>query len=140
MQLEKGCKWVGELRKRENHNRQCECVDEECANKCGEQVMRNTMKNHLEKLCPRRKTSCKHCSSTMEWKELQDHYKKCPKYPVKCTYNCGETVARYKMTDHVGHQGTCPSSLLDCKFKNMGCLFRGNRSDLAKHGKDDAAR
>ena len=138
-QLKKGCEWVGELRESEDHDKQCEYVDEECANKCGKQVIRKAMKNHLEKLCPRRKTSCEYCCSTMEWKELQDHYKKCPKYPVKCTHNCGETVARYKMTDHVGHQGTRPSSLLDCKFKNMGCLFTGNRSDLVKHGKDDAA-
>ena len=110
----------------------------ECTNKCGEQVMRKAMKNHLEKLCPKREISCQYCSSTMEWKELQDHYKKCPKYPVKCTYNCGETVARYKMTAHVGDQGTCPNSLLDCKFKNIGCPFRGKRRELLVHIKDDS--
>ena len=137
-QLQKGCKWVGELRKRENHNRQCECVDEECANKCGEQIMRKAMKNHLEKLCSRRKTCCKYCRSNVEWKELQDHYKKCAKCLVKCIYNCGETVARYKLTTHVGHQGMCPNSLLDCKFKNIGCSFRGNRRELSVHIKDDS--
>ena len=96
------------------------------------------MNYHKEKLCPRRMTRCEHCCSTMEWKVQQDHYNTCPNYPVKCTYHCGETVARYKMADHVGHQGKCPNSLLDCKFKNIGCPFRGRRSDLVKHGKDDA--
>ena len=137
-QLKKGCEWVGELREKEDHDKQCEYVGEVCANKCGEQVMRKAVRNHLEKLCPRRKTSCEYCCSTMEWKELQDHYKKCPKYPVKCTYNCGETVARYEMTAHVGNQGTCPNSLIDCKFKNIGCSFKGKRRELSVHIKDDA--
>ena len=100
--------------------------------------MKKAMKNHLEKLCPRRNTSCQYCRLTMEWKELQDHYKNCPRYPVKCTYNCGETVARYKMMAHVGHQGKCPNSLLDCIFMNIGCLFRGNRNELSVHIKDDS--
>ena len=42
------------------------------------------------------------------------------------------------MADHVGHQGTCPNSLLDCNFKNIGCLFKGNRKELLVHIKDDA--
>ena len=137
-ELKKGCEWVGELRERDGHNKQCDYVDEKCANNCGELVIRKDMMNHKEKLCPRRKTSCEHCFSRIEWNVLQDHHEKCPNFPVMCTYNCGEVVARYKMTEHVGHHGTCPSSLLDCKFKNMGCLFRGNRSDLMEHGKDDA--
>jgi hypothetical protein len=136
-QCKKGCEWVGELRQREDHNKQCGYVDEECTNKCGKQVMRKDMKNHLENLCPRRQTSCKHCSSTMEWQKLQDHYKSCPKYPVQCTYSCGAVVARYKMATHVSHQGTCPNSLLDCDFKNIGCLFKGKRSELSAHTKND---
>ena len=137
-QLKERCEWVGELREREDHDKQCQYVTEECENKCGELIIRKDTMNHKEKLCPRRKTSCEHCLSKVEWNVLQDHYKKCPNYPVMCTYTCGEMVARYKMADHIGHQGTCPSSLLECQFKNMGCLFKGNRSDLVKHGKDDA--
>ena len=85
----------------------------------------------------KKKDQLEYYCSTVEWKELQDRYKKCPKYPVKCTYKYGETVARYKMADHVGHQGTCPSSLLDCKFKNIGCPFRGKQRELSVHIKDD---
>ena len=117
---------VGELREKEqHHDKYCEYVDEEHANKCGWLVIRKDMEKHKEKLCPRRKTRCEHCSSTVEWKELQDHYKKCPNYPVMCN-NCGERVARYKMADHVDHQGTCPNSLLHCKLSDIGCLFIGN--------------
>ena len=136
--VKEGCEWVGELRKTEDHDKDCEYVDEDCANRCGERVIRKVMENHKEQQCPRRKTGCKHCHSTLEWKDLQDHYNKCPKYPVNCTYNCGETVARHEMADHVGHQGTCPNSLLDCNFKNIGCLFKGNRKELLVHIKDDA--
>ena len=126
----KGCDWVGELRMREDHDQQCSYVDEECDN-CGEVVIRMAMKNHKKNLCPRRKTRCEHCHSMMEWKELPDHYKNCPCYPVQC--NCGELVAKYMMADHVGPQGTCPFSILHCKFKTIGCGFRGNRKEMAVH-------
>jgi hypothetical protein len=124
--------WVGALRQREERNKECGYVDEKCTNKCGKQVMRKDMENHL-KSCPRRQTSCKYCSATVAWKELQGHYKECPEYPVKCTFNCGETVERCQMAVHVGHHGTCPNSLLDCKLKNMGCPFTGKRSELSIH-------
>ena len=137
-QLKKGCQWVGELRSREDHDEQCPYVDEECSNECGEIVIRRAMENHLQEQCPRRMTRCEHCDLRMEWNELEHHYEKCPDYPVECSYNCGETLPRHKMAEHVGHQGTCPKSILDCKLKDVGCLFRGNRQELVKHGKDDA--
>ena len=133
----KGCEWVGELRMTEDHDQQCWYVDEEC-DKCGHLVTRKSMKNHKKKHCPRRKTKCEHCHSIIEWKELQDHYKKCSQYPVMCmcTY-CGEMFVLSEVADHVGDQGTCPNSLLDCKFKAIGCGFRGNRREMAVHIKDD---
>ena len=137
-QLKKGCQWMGELRSREDHDEECPYVDEKCSNECGDIVIRRAMENHLQEQCPRRMTRCEHCDLRMEWNELEHHYEKCPNYPVECRYNCGETLLRHKMAEHVGHQGTCPKSILDCKLKDVGCLFRGNRQELVKHGKDDA--
>ena len=128
----KGCEWVGELRSRNEHSVHCEYVDEECSNKCGEMVTRKAMTIHKEKQCQRRKTSCQHCGWSKEWKNLPDHYKKCHRYPVNCVH-CGEMLARYKMAQHTGRQGTCLNSSLSCDFEEIGCPFKGNRKELAKH-------
>lgn len=69
----------------------------------------------------------------MQWIQLQSHYEMCPRYPVNCTYNCGQLLPRNQIADHIGRQGTCPISLLECDFKDSGCQFRGTRIELLKH-------
>jgi hypothetical protein len=128
----KGCEWVGELRNRNEHSVHCEYIDEECSNMCGEMVIRKAMTVHKEKQCQRRKASCGNCGLSMEWKKLPDHYKKCHMYPVNCIH-CGELLARYRMVQHTGRQGTCSKSSLSCDFEEIGCQFRGTRKELAKH-------
>ncbi|XP_062519100.1 TNF receptor-associated factor 4-like [Corticium candelabrum] len=46
-------------------------------------------------------------------------------------------VQRCQMEYHIGMQGTCPKSLLDCEFKDSGCPFRGSRGDLHRHIADN---
>ena len=136
---EKGCEWVGELKYRETHEKECEYVEETCANKCGIMVIRKEMKNHKEKLCGRRVTSCDYCSATMEWRDLAAHYLTCLLYPVGCIYLCGQTLARGQMEDHTGRQGNCPNSILDCDFSDNGCQFEGKRHELLMHIESNTA-
>ncbi|XP_062508648.1 TNF receptor-associated factor 3-like [Corticium candelabrum] len=124
---EKGCEWVGELRNRETHEKECEYVEETCENKCGIMVIRKEMKNHKERLCGRRVTSCDYCSARMEWMDLAAHHLTCLLYPVGCVYSCGQTLARGQMEDHTGRQGNCPNSILSCDFRDNGCQFEGKR-------------
>ena len=131
-QHKEGCEWVGELRNRKKHCDECQYVGETCANKCGKMLMRKHMDGHVKNWCLRRPMCCEYCESTITWSELEDHYRKCDKYLMSCT-NCGEMMRRCLIEVHVGRQGTCPNSLLDCDFKNNGCPFRGTRSELLKH-------
>ncbi|XP_062508315.1 TNF receptor-associated factor 6-like [Corticium candelabrum] len=136
---EKGCEWVGELRYKETHEKECEYVEETCANKCGEMVIRKEMKNHKERLCGRRATSCDYCSARMEWMDLAAHYLTCLLYPVGCVYSCGQMLARGQMEDHTGSQGNCPNSILDCDFRDNGCQFEGKRHELLMHIESNTA-
>ncbi|XP_062514735.1 TNF receptor-associated factor 6-like [Corticium candelabrum] len=136
---EKGCEWVGQLRYRETHEKECECVKEPCANECGEMVIRKKMKDHKERLCVRRVASCDHCSTRMEWRNLEAHYLTCLQYPVDCIYLCGQTLARSQMEDHTGRNGNCPNSILECDFSDNGCSFKGKRDELLRHIESNTA-
>ncbi|XP_062518899.1 TNF receptor-associated factor 5-like [Corticium candelabrum] len=130
---EKGCAWTGELRNGETHDRECQFVDVVCENECEQLIMRKDEEDHVANHCLYRMVSCQHCDLKMKQLVIDDHYKECDQYPIDCTYKCGMMVQRCKMEDHIGRQGTCPNSLLDCDFEDNGCQFRGNRHDLCKH-------
>ena len=130
---EEGCEWTGELRNEEDHEEECQYVNEYCTNECGEWVMRKDMEDHVDNQCPRRSVCCEYCDLELELVELQDHYEMCEMYPVQCVNDCGKILARHQMDSHIDRQGTCPNTLLDCDFKNSGCEFQGKRSDLSKH-------
>lgn len=64
---------------------------------------------------------------------LDGHHEDCEKFPVQCVCNCDAMIPRGEMDEHVSRQGSCPSSQLDCDFKEVGCQFRGKRDDLHDH-------
>ncbi|XP_062518493.1 TNF receptor-associated factor 6-like [Corticium candelabrum] len=130
---ETGCAWTGELRNSEVHDRECQYVDVACENECEQWIMRKDIDDHMTNDCPQRIVICKHCTENMKQAELKDHYEECDEYPIECRYKCGMMVQRCQMKDHIGRQGTCPNSLLDCDYEDNGCQFRGNRHDLCKH-------
>ena len=128
-QSKDGCKWTGELRQREDHERKCQCLLVPCKMDCGKKVMRKHMQTHLRSGCPKRRATCPHCGVPMEYSKLDSHCKTCEKYPVPCVHGCGVTVAR----NHMAYHGTCPKSILECDFKEAGCNFKGNPMSLGKH-------
>ncbi|XP_062518485.1 TNF receptor-associated factor 6-like [Corticium candelabrum] len=130
---EKGCAWTGELRNGEIHDRECQYVNVVCENECEQFIMKKDIDDHMTNHCPQRIVTCKHCTEDVKQVELEDHYEECDGYPIDCTYKCGVMVQRCQMEDHIGRQGTCPNSLLDCDFEDNGCQFRGNRHNLCKH-------
>ena len=136
---EKGCAWTGELRDGEMHDRECQYVDVACVNGCEQLVMRRNMNNHVANQCPQRLISCKHCNIIVKQVEMENHYEECDQYPIDCTYKCGMIVQRCRMEYHIGRQGTCPKSFLDCDFKDNGCQFQGYRHDLCKHVENNIA-
>ena len=130
---EEGCTWKGELRQRDEHNKECGHVLEVCDNFCEESVLRKDIKKHKESECSRRMVGCDYCDSRLEYRQLADHYKICDKYPVACHYLCGVQVARKDLKTHISKEGECPKSSLKCDFETAGCQFIGNRKALQHH-------
>ncbi|XP_062518811.1 TNF receptor-associated factor 4-like [Corticium candelabrum] len=129
----KGCGWTSEVRHDKIHDKGCQYAVDVRVNGCDQLSMRNDMD---EQVTNQRVISCAYCNLKLE-RVVQDHYKECDKYPLDCIYKCGMMVQRCQMEYHIGMQGTCPKSLLDCEFKDSGCPFRGRRGDLHKHIADN---
>ena len=134
-----GCEWIGELRERDGHERTCGYVYKECNNKCGSIVRRKDMKNHLQTKCSKRTVACGHCACEMPSGKLDAHYRECDMFPVSCGFQCGETIVRREMGQHVSRQGTCRNSTLVCDFKEAGCRFTGKRRNLERHLQENMA-
>ena len=130
---EKGCYWIGELRKRTKHNQECGHVARLCGNDCGELVMRKDRKCHKMNECRRRIVICCYCDEVLEHRLLSSHYTTCANYPVSCPHQCGMEVARKCMKTHTSKEGECPKSPLMCDFASAGCQFVGNRKELQYH-------
>ena len=129
-QSEKGCKWSGELRQREQHNDECGYVSKPCINECRQVVMRKDMENHKARDCPLRIAACEHYGAEMKYVLLR-HYLECRKYPVHRAYECGMVVAREGMEEHTSLQGTCPNSSLHCESHEVGCEFKLKENDIS---------
>ena len=60
-----GCDWSGELGKLDTHvdtrKGNCQFVDVNCPNNCGESHQRRHLANHLSDLCPKRPFTCQYC-------------------------------------------------------------------------------
>ncbi|XP_062512232.1 TNF receptor-associated factor 5-like [Corticium candelabrum] len=137
-QQEKGCKWKGELRKRERHNETCGYADVLCENECGEMVKRKRMGYHLQRVCMNRQVDCGYCNTTVTFKFRNDHHGKCEMFRLACEY-CGQGVVRREMNEHVSKDGTCPNSPLECEFREAGCPCIGNRNEMTMHVQNELA-
>ncbi|XP_062512459.1 TNF receptor-associated factor 4-like [Corticium candelabrum] len=128
-----GCTWKGELRQREQHNKQCGYVPEACSNNCGQSVMRKDMDNHRRQVCRRRVVVCSYCRTSLECRLLRGHYGTCDSYPVDCPYECGMQIARKDVELHTSEEDACSNKPLACKFASAGCQFIGNKRHLKDH-------
>ena len=132
-QCKKGCIWQGELRQREQHNKQCGYVQEACSNDCGESLMRKDMDNHRRQECSRRIVVCSYCGTYREYRRLGGHYVTCDGYPVDCPYKCGMQIARKDVELHTSEEDACSNKPLTCEFAFAGCQFIGNKRHLKDH-------
>ncbi|XP_028400904.1 TNF receptor-associated factor 4-like isoform X2 [Dendronephthya gigantea] len=74
-----GCKWKGPLRKLKSHLSTCEHSVIECSNKCGVQLMRNQLEEHVRNLCSNRYVSCPNCRQNIPREEHEKHSRSCGK-------------------------------------------------------------
>ena len=130
------CLWNGSLQDIDNHLSTCPFQIVECSNKCGTQLKRSNLENHLLNKCQKRKVSCVYCHNRDEYQIIYgDHYHiECPNVPLSCPNNgCEEKIKRCLITQH---RDTCPKEEVDCQYSKVGCHEKMKREDIPQHNKD----
>ena len=138
-----GCQWVGELGELDSHlnsdsftlERQlsgCKYVVIKCLY-CSKLLQRSDIQIHLNDHCHRRPFSCKYCGEFESYYEdvTTNHWPICGYYLVPCPNECGETLQRQNLENHIAND--CPLTVVDCDFKHVGCEVKLLHKDLSAH-------
>ena len=132
----RGCPWTGQLEQLEAHldveTGDCEYVDIECPEKCGQQIQKCQLDTHIANECPERDFVCMYCDFKATYNIVSNkHWPECQNYPVKCPNECNiGAVERNILEDHLN---TCPLQVVECDFSYAGCHKKLQRQDMEKH-------
>ena len=141
---EVGCEWVGELGGLCEHlnvspsasddykDSGCPFVQLECCY-CKGKFQRQLLIDHEKNTCQKRKVTCTCCNdyeSTFE-DVTTNHTPICPSGVVPCPNNCGESLQRKNVENHLN--STCPLEVVNCSFSYVGCEERLPRKDMPAH-------
>ncbi len=145
---DKGCLWVGSPRRLMDHlgssddansaaRNYCRFTKEaetkyKCPH-CSEQIVKSQLQKHIDHTCNLRPHTCKFCN---EYKSTfrdvtYNHEKKCNRVPVPCPNQCGETVLKVDLDNHVIND--CPKKKIKCDFAPIGCPDILSRFEYSKH-------
>lgn len=132
---ERGCEWDGEMNTSDKHRLiDCQYMDFDCVNGCGESLERHEITDHLENLCPKRSAICVHCKTTGEYENIiGDHLLMCPEYYVLCPNKCGEG---FNQAIFDVHMEKCPEFSIPCDYRFAGCNTLTKRKDMPQHLED----
>ena len=139
---ESGCEWKGSVNNVSNHlHTKCRYEIVSCKKEgCGAQVQRQSLDDHMTTKCPMRQVQCPCCACGADHKLnltyhrlVNDHYKCCPNWPMRCPNHCGkeEKLTRSTLQDHL--DGNCPEQVISCQFAEAGCTVRVKRKDMMDH-------
>ncbi|XP_072375899.1 TNF receptor-associated factor 4-like, partial [Diabrotica undecimpunctata] len=109
-----GCKWSDELRKLKGHLNTCKHDAIPCTSKCGAQIPRVLMEDHLKYTCPQRRTRCEFCNKEFTGHALENHVGHCGYEPLYCENKCGVKVHRRHLSQH--KVGDCSKRLVPCRY------------------------
>jgi len=126
------CGWKKPLSNYQKH------LDEECPNillncmfaNCKECYLRSEKTVH-ESACEWRLIECEHCKSLVAFVEMQKHYEVCPKIRVICWQDCGISIERCELENHV--KNNCRNTLVECFLAVHGCSKKYRRFDELAH-------
>ena len=84
------------------------------------QLLRKSVKDHLETKCPNRAYNCEHCGLRGKYASIVgEHDGECEKRLIPCPNPlCALTMERGEMKEHI--QTTCKSSVVPCKYQALG--------------------
>ncbi|XP_044732716.1 TNF receptor-associated factor 4 isoform X2 [Chrysoperla carnea] len=109
-----GCKWSDELRRLKAHLNTCKYDAIPCTNKCGAQIPRVLMEDHLKYTCPQRRARCEFCTKEFTGHTLENHAGTCGYEPTYCENKCGLKVQRRHLSQHKATE--CVKRLIACRY------------------------
>ena len=136
----KGCDWVGNFGKVEQHlnigkeNGECQFVVVECpvSVECKEYFLRKNLESHANNNCKYRQTQCMYCGFINTYQNITtSHPKQCTKFPLCCPNKCSQQMYPRNQLDT--HLALCPEQEVDCTFSEMGCKEKIKRRVLQEH-------
>ncbi|KAK5576370.1 hypothetical protein RB653_007511 [Dictyostelium firmibasis] len=134
--LEDGCKDIIIIGEIEKHLKQCKFTHIKCKYiGCNKFLRLNKVEKHEKEQCEFRLEYCRYCDTDgITSRSLQNHYRECPKFIVKCSEDgCEIEMERANLQTHV--EKYCQMVLIDCPYKDYGCNTsnRFPRSQLTDH-------
>ena len=133
---DRDCQWTGKLGQLDTHldvnSGDCQYVDVECPEKCGQQVQKHQLVTHIVDKCLMRDFTCMHCGFKATYEVVSEqHWPECQNYPVPCPNRCQiGAVERNTLEDHLN---MCCLQVVDCDFSYAGCNEKLQRQDMEKH-------
>ncbi|XP_065901808.1 TNF receptor-associated factor 6-like isoform X2 [Dysidea avara] len=137
---DKGCVWIGDYGKIENHLQlgkekgECEFVMVKCplSIQCKESIARKVLTDHVTNVCKYRQFSCKFCGFLSTYEVVTTlHKDECEYYPIPCPNYCSkDTYPRCQVKYHIAN---CPEQEVACTFSEIGCKEKMKRQMLQKH-------
>ena len=138
--MPKGCDWVGNFGKIEQHlsigkeNGECQFVVVECpvSVECKEYFLRINLENHVNNNCKYRQVQCMYCGFVNTYQNITtSHPKQCTKFPLHCPNECSDQT--YPRDQLKAHLASCLEQEVDCTFSEMGCKKKIKRRVLQEH-------
>ena len=81
-----------------------------------------------------REMECEHCGKELLYKDLENHLKFCPEYPISCPNCCGNFFLRNQLSQH---RSECLLEVITCPYEDYGCnALPMSRKDLLAHKKE----
>ena len=142
---DRGCQWTGKLEELDTHldvnSGDCQYVDVECPEKCGQQVQKHQLVTHIANDCPKRDYHCIYCGFKATYEIIcNQHLQECESYPVACPNGPGcdvGTLERFSLEDHLK---VCRLQMVDCDFSYAGCNEKLLREDMDKHVEENTQK
>lgn len=136
-----GCDWTGPLGRLDDHLKCSSNTDslgsltEGCGfvllvcRACNESVPRNGYGVHVRELCEQRPFSCDHCGeySSRYMDVVNNHWPRCPYYPVECVNKCGAHPKRKDLHQHISDE--CHLTSIPCEL----CYEKVLRGEMREH-------
>ena len=134
----RGCEWNATLSEVSQHLDVCQEFLIECKYDCGVIIKRCELNNHCNNECVNREVSCEHCRSMIVYKELNQHFKECPEFPLLCPNNCATSLKRKQIDSHI--ETDCPNTVVECRYERFGCKQVVKRCEMEEHKKTNETK